>query len=71
MESGNKEVWPSHAAWIVAGAAVGIAAFTYLTRRAKAGKPVWDPNSILDACERAAARLDEILLGESLLKEAV
>ncbi len=71
MESENKEVWPSQAAWIVAGAAVGVAAITYLSRRAKAGKPSWDAGSVLKACDRAAAKLDEILLGDSSFKEAI
>lgn len=50
-------------AWIAAGAVLGVAAWAMFSRR-KAGEPLWDAESVLQACESAAAKLDEILMSE-------
>ncbi|MDI9641457.1 hypothetical protein QPK87_07280 [Kamptonema cortianum] len=48
---------------VALGVALGVAAFAFLARRRRDETP-WDVDRVLDACDLAAAKLDEILLGE-------
>ena len=50
-------------AWVAAGALLGVAAWALMAKR-KPGEPLWDADSVLKACENAAAKLDEILMAE-------
>jgi len=50
------------ASWWVIGAAIGVAAATYLvSRRIKQGPKIWDADDLVAWCDRAAGRLDDIL----------
>lgn len=55
----------SHGAtWIILGAALGVAAVTLFTKRRHNER--FDVTTVIDACDRAAAKLDEILTGEQM-----
>lgn len=63
-DKGTKTAAPT--TWVMgaAGLAIGLgAAAWFLTRRHKA-KIALDPERIIEACDAAAARLDEILFAE-------
>lgn len=50
------------AGWWILGAAVGIAAAGFLaTRRAKATNHEWSADELVDWCEKAADKLDDML----------
>lgn len=51
--------------WLAAGAAVGIGAAAWFLKT-RAGKSLaWDAEKLIDACDAAALKLDEILFAES------
>ncbi|MFM9874624.1 MAG: hypothetical protein ACKVQS_14305 [Fimbriimonadaceae bacterium] len=56
---------PSGLVLIAAGVALGLGATAWLMKRKHDTKIAWDPDSILDACDNAAAKLDEILFAET------
>lgn len=47
------------------GIAIGLGAAAWFLKRKQDTKIAWDPERILDACDTAAARLDEILFAET------
>lgn len=55
--------------WIVAGAALGLAAAALLAHR-KTQKALWDTDSVLNACDRAAEKLEEVLRNEAPARQA-
>lgn len=59
----NKSAWAS-AGWIALGAALGIAAFAALRRGAKGEVEFFDVESVLEACDLAAQKLENLLTGE-------
>ncbi len=50
---------------VFTGVAIGLGAAAWLLKRKHDTKVAWDPERILDACDNAAARLDEILFAET------
>jgi hypothetical protein len=50
---------------IATGVALGIGATAWFMKRKHEAKVAWDPERILDACDTAAAKLDEILFAET------
>lgn len=61
----------SSAPWWIIGAAVGVAAATFLaTRRAKVRAKLWEADDVLAWCDRAADRLDDILSTDSAAKQS-
>ena len=50
---------------VATGVAIGLGAVAWLLKRKHDTKIAWDPEKILDACDAAAARLDEILFTET------
>lgn len=50
---------------VAAGVAIGLGAAAWLLKRKNDTNISWDPERILDACDSAAARLDEILFAEA------
>ncbi|ARU40673.1 hypothetical protein CCB80_05780 [Armatimonadetes bacterium Uphvl-Ar1] len=50
---------------LATGLAVGLSAAAWLLKQRHDKKISWDPERILDACDAAAAKLDEILFQES------
>ncbi len=54
------------AGWWILGAAVGVAAAGYLaTRRAKLASHEWSADELVDWCEKAADKLDDLLVAET------
>lgn len=51
-------------AWIAVGAFLGVAAWAFISRKREGESGAWDTDTVIKACENAANRLDEILLGE-------
>jgi len=59
------------APWWIIGAAVGLAAATYLaTRRAKSNAKMWDADDVLAWCDTAANRLDDILKTDATARQS-
>lgn len=56
---------PTGSIMLATGLALGLAATAWLINRRHKNKVAWDPERILDACDTAAARLDEILYQET------
>ena len=49
------------AGWLVVGALCGVAATMLVLRRLKKGPQVWDVDSVLSACDKAAAKLEGLI----------
>lgn len=50
---------------IAAGAAVGIGAAAWFLKTRHGKSFTWDADKLIDACDVAAAKMDDILYGES------
>lgn len=51
--------------WLAAGVAVGLGAATWFLKTRQGKALPWDADKLIDACDAAAAKLDEILFTES------
>ncbi|MBX3115030.1 MAG: hypothetical protein KF836_10735 [Fimbriimonadaceae bacterium] len=51
--------------WLAAGAAVGLGAAAWFLKTRQGKALPWDADKLIDACDAAAAKLDEILFTES------
>lgn len=62
----NRKIPPAPSGWVLgaAGVALGLGAAAWLLTRRHKTKLAWDPDRILEACDAAAARLDDILFAE-------
>lgn len=59
----NESKTPATGLWIAA-ALIGVAAAVFLSARRRDGRPVWDFDSVVDACDKAAQRLEDALTVE-------
>jgi hypothetical protein len=59
----NETKTPATGLWIAA-ALIGVAAAVFLSARRRTGRPVFDFDSVVDACDKAAQRLEDALLAE-------
>ncbi|MBX3111734.1 MAG: hypothetical protein KF857_06965 [Fimbriimonadaceae bacterium] len=57
------------AGWLVVGALCGVAATMLVWRRMKKGPQVWDVDSVLGACDKAAAKLEGLLSQETCVQQ--
>ncbi len=53
------------AGWLILGATCGVVAAMLVWRRAKSGPNPWDVDSVLNACDKAASKLEGLLHQES------
>ena len=49
---------------LMTGLMIGLGAAAWLLKQKRDQKIAWDPDRILDACDAAAAQLDDILFAE-------
>ena len=57
------------AGWLVVGAVAGVAAAMLVWRRVKRGPQVWDVDSVLSACDKAAAKLEGLIGHENPVQQ--